>query len=102
MQDPTRYLDSLHRPPHMQPPICLQYAILAMAATVSPAHKELALPFYYRARNYIERDEMKGGRRVLAENLVQLRQLIGLYVLGRWSPHHYDRSCPVLASAVAF
>jgi len=61
MQDPTRYLASLHRPPHMQPPICLQYAILAMAASQSPTHKELALPFYQRARNYIEHDEMRVG-----------------------------------------
>ncbi|KAK4248624.1 hypothetical protein C7999DRAFT_40242 [Corynascus novoguineensis] len=86
MQDPARYLDSLHRPPHMQPPICLQYAILAMAATVSPAHKELALPFYYRARNYIERDEMKGARQpwyarasMSVSRCVRLAQMLGLY-----------------------
>ncbi len=62
MQDPLRYLASLHRPPHLQPPICLQYAILAMAAGVSPPHKELAQPFYQRARNYIEHDELKVRR----------------------------------------
>ncbi len=59
MQDASRYLASLHRPPHMQPPICLQYAVLAMAASQSPPHKDLALPFYHRARNYMEHDEMR-------------------------------------------
>ena len=61
MQDPARYLASLHRPPHMQPPMCLQYTILALAASLSSTYKELALPFYHRAGNYIEHDEMKGG-----------------------------------------
>lgn len=59
MQDPARYLASLHRPVHMQPPMCLQYTILALAATLSPERKELALAFYQRARNYIQFDEMK-------------------------------------------
>ncbi|KAH8896001.1 binuclear zinc transcription factor [Thozetella sp. PMI_491] len=63
MQDPVRYLASLYRPPHMQPPLCLQYAILALAATLSPKHKDLALPFYHRSRNYLQYDEMMADGR---------------------------------------
>jgi hypothetical protein len=61
MHDPARYLASLHLPSHMQPPLCLQYIILASAASLSPLHTELALPFYQRARTYIQFDEMKVG-----------------------------------------
>ncbi|SPN99754.1 related to Zn(II)2Cys6 transcriptional activator [Cephalotrichum gorgonifer] len=59
MQDPARYLASLHMPVHMQPPMCLQYTILALAASFSFAHQELAQALYKRARNYIQFDEMK-------------------------------------------
>ncbi|KAF4951549.1 hypothetical protein FSARC_12880 [Fusarium sarcochroum] len=57
---PSRYLASLYLPPHMQPPMCLQYIVMARAALVSPPHKHLAEPFYRRARNYLEADEQKG------------------------------------------
>ncbi|KAJ3468104.1 hypothetical protein MRS44_002169 [Fusarium solani] len=57
---PSRYQASLYQPPHMQPPMCLQYMVLALAASVSPAHKQLAQPFYRRARYYYEADELKG------------------------------------------
>ena len=59
MQDPARYLASLHKPFHMQPPMCLQYTILALAASLSPDRKELAQAFYQRARNYMQFDEMR-------------------------------------------
>ncbi|KAK9423474.1 putative Zn(2)-C6 fungal-type domain-containing protein [Seiridium unicorne] len=59
MQHPERYLASLHLPPHMQPPMCLQYVVLALAASLSHVHGPLALPYYHRARNYIQLDEMK-------------------------------------------
>lgn len=54
-----RYIASLYMPPHMQPPMCLQYILMAQAATISPVHKQLAEPFYRRARRYAEEDEMK-------------------------------------------
>ncbi|KAF4495855.1 Zn(II)2Cys6 transcriptional activator [Fusarium agapanthi] len=57
---PSRYLASLYLPPHMQPPMCLQYIIMARAALVSPPHKHLADPLYRRARYYLEADEQKG------------------------------------------
>ncbi|KAF4981973.1 hypothetical protein FZEAL_2319 [Fusarium zealandicum] len=57
---PSRYLASLYLPSHMQPPMCLQYMVLALAATASPPHKQLSQPFYRRARQYLEADELKG------------------------------------------
>ncbi|KAH7122935.1 binuclear zinc transcription factor [Dactylonectria macrodidyma] len=61
MLHPARYLASLYLPPHMQPPMCLQYAVMAMGATVCPAHNHLAHAFYRRARYYFEADEMRDG-----------------------------------------
>ncbi|KAF5983051.1 Zn(II)2Cys6 transcription factor [Fusarium bulbicola] len=54
-----RYVASLYRPAHMQPPMCLQYAILAAGASASPTYKPMAEAFYVRARQYIQADEMK-------------------------------------------
>ncbi|KAF5679684.1 hypothetical protein FCIRC_6063 [Fusarium circinatum] len=56
----TRYIASLHRPAHMRPPMSLQYAILALAATRRQEFAHLAMPFYHRSRRYAEADEMKG------------------------------------------
>ncbi len=55
----VRYIGSLYQPPHMQPPMCLQYIVMAHAAAASPAYQNLAEPFYRRSRNYMEADEMK-------------------------------------------
>jgi hypothetical protein len=46
----------------MQPPMCLQYIVMARAALVSPPHKHLADPFYRRARYYLEADEQKASQ----------------------------------------
>jgi hypothetical protein len=43
----------------MQPPMCLQYIVMALAASVLPNYKELQEPYYMRARKYTEMDEMK-------------------------------------------
>ncbi|KAJ4211277.1 hypothetical protein NW759_012755 [Fusarium solani] len=56
----TRYTASLHRPAHMRPPMSLQYAVLALAATTRQEFAHLAMPFYQRSRRYAEADEMKG------------------------------------------
>lgn len=61
MLHPSRYLASLYLPPHMQPPMCLQYAVMALAATFCPEYNHLANAFYRRARYYFEADEMKVG-----------------------------------------
>ncbi|KAI1393550.1 fungal-specific transcription factor domain-containing protein [Hypoxylon trugodes] len=57
---PTRYLQAFYSAPHMKPPMCLQYAIWALAAHGSPKYQVYHEIFYRRARQYIEADEMKG------------------------------------------
>jgi hypothetical protein len=54
---------SLHLPPHMRPPMCLQYIVLATGATTDAAYRHLAEPFFQRARVYAEADELKVGSR---------------------------------------
>ncbi|KAK3311631.1 binuclear zinc transcription factor [Chaetomium strumarium] len=56
----ARYTASLRLPPHMRPPMCLQYVVMASAAAVSPTYRHLSEPFYQRARVYAEADELKG------------------------------------------
>jgi len=56
----TAYTASLRLPPHMRPPMCLQYIVMASAAATSPAHRHLSEPFYQRARVYAEADELRG------------------------------------------
>lgn len=62
MINPSRYINSLYQPPHMQPPMGLQYIVLATAASASRDFRDLAEPFYRRARYYMESDEMKVSR----------------------------------------
>lgn len=57
----SRYFMSLYLPPHMRPPMCLQYIIMAMGAGITKTHRQLSLPFYQRARKYIESDEAGVG-----------------------------------------
>lgn len=55
-----RYRAAMDLAPHMRPPVCLRYAMWAMAASISDKffnHHEI---FYRRARKYAELDEMKG------------------------------------------
>jgi phytoene/squalene synthetase len=54
-----RYLASLSLPPHMQPPVCLRYAIWASAAMISEKYTQYEDIFYERARRYIDVAEMK-------------------------------------------
>ncbi|KAK4249618.1 hypothetical protein C7999DRAFT_39281 [Corynascus novoguineensis] len=57
---PGNYMRAFHSPPHMRPPMCLQYAIWTAA---SNAHSKYGLfhdALYRRARQYLEADELKG------------------------------------------
>ncbi|KAI6774701.1 hypothetical protein HG530_001459 [Fusarium avenaceum] len=67
----ARYTMSLQLPPHMRPPMCLQYIVMAWGAEMGKTHRHLALPFYQRARAYAAADEIKmlGLHRVDAEDL---------------------------------
>ncbi|KAK0702063.1 fungal-specific transcription factor domain-containing protein [Lasiosphaeria miniovina] len=54
------YTAGLRLPPHMRPPMCLQYIVMASAAATSDTYRHLSEPFYLRARIYAEADELKG------------------------------------------
>ncbi|KAK1457365.1 binuclear zinc transcription factor [Colletotrichum cuscutae] len=66
MLHPIRYTMSLYLPPHMQPPMCLQYIVMASGAEVAKTHRQLAMPFYHRAKAYVEADEMRGDGQFFA------------------------------------
>ncbi|RBR13725.1 uncharacterized protein FIESC28_08062 [Fusarium coffeatum] len=72
-----RYIASLYRPTHMQPPVCLQYAILAAGASASPMYGHMAEAFYVRARQYIQADEMKSDSEQITLAHCQAWVLIG-------------------------
>ncbi|GAB1311575.1 hypothetical protein MFIFM68171_01785 [Madurella fahalii] len=56
----ANYTAALRLPPHMRPPMCLQYIVMASAAATSEIYRHLSEPFYQRARVYAEADELKG------------------------------------------
>ncbi|KAK3368208.1 binuclear zinc transcription factor [Podospora didyma] len=55
-----RYLSAFHSPPHMRPPLCLQYAMWTMAANGHEKYGRYHDVFYQRARQYLELDELRG------------------------------------------
>ncbi|KAK4104399.1 hypothetical protein N658DRAFT_541196 [Parathielavia hyrcaniae] len=76
----TSYAAALRLPPHMRPPMCLQYIVMASAAVTSPTCRHLAEPFYQRARVYAEADELKGqGETFTTLGHVQAWCLISAY-----------------------
>ena len=56
------YTASIRLPPHMRPPMCLQYIVMASGSATSDIYRHLAGPFYQRARVYAEADELKVPR----------------------------------------
>ncbi|KAI0439287.1 hypothetical protein F4803DRAFT_531793 [Xylaria telfairii] len=57
---PGRYLHAFYSPPHMKPPMCLQYAIWALTSNNDSKYHAYHDIFYRRARQYADTDEMKG------------------------------------------
>ncbi|KKA26768.1 hypothetical protein TD95_002390 [Thielaviopsis punctulata] len=57
---PGRYREAYYSAPHRRPPMCLQYAIWANASHEHPKYSKFHDFFYHRARQYAERDELKG------------------------------------------
>ena len=55
-----RYLRAFYSPPHMRPPMCLQYAIWSLAANGHEKYGCYYDALYRRARQYLEADELKG------------------------------------------
>ncbi|KAJ8120149.1 hypothetical protein ONZ43_g3070 [Nemania bipapillata] len=58
---PSRYLQAFYSAPHMKPPMCLQYAIWALACNGDSKYHAYHDVFYRRARQYADIDEMKGN-----------------------------------------
>ncbi|KAI1429274.1 hypothetical protein F5Y12DRAFT_782025 [Xylaria sp. FL1777] len=56
----NRYLQAFYSPPHMKPPMCLQYAMWALTSNGDPKYHAYHDVFYQRARHYADMDEMKG------------------------------------------
>ncbi|KAM0337440.1 hypothetical protein ACHAPQ_003116 [Fusarium lateritium] len=53
-----RFMACLFLPGHMKPPMCLQYIIMAFAAETSDSYRHLGMPFYKRARSYLQANDM--------------------------------------------
>ena len=76
----TSYTVALRLPPHMRPPMCLQYIVMAAAAATSETYRHLSEPYYQRARVYAETDELKGqGETFTTVEHVQSWCLISAY-----------------------
>ena len=56
-----RFYTSMNLAPHMRAPVCLRYAMWALAATLSEKYVSAKEIFYRRARKYAEADEMRGA-----------------------------------------
>ncbi|KAL2752749.1 hypothetical protein ACRALDRAFT_1052542 [Sodiomyces alcalophilus JCM 7366] len=56
---PGRYFQSFYSVPHMRPPMCLQYAIWALASNGHEKYSRYHDVFYKRARQYADADEMR-------------------------------------------
>ncbi len=59
---PGNYLRSFHAPPHMRPPLSLQYALWTVAANGHPKYGSYHDALYRRARQYLEAEELKVGK----------------------------------------
>ena len=68
MMHKYRFQSALSLAPLARPPICLRYAMWALAAMVTEKYMQHDDIFYRRARKYMDIDEMKGS----GENFVSL------------------------------
>lgn len=68
-----RYFTSMKLGPNLRPPVCLRYAIWALAASVSDKYVHLEDVFYQRARRYAEAEEMKVGNFSKIGRVTELR-----------------------------
>ncbi|KAJ4304032.1 hypothetical protein N0V88_001637 [Collariella sp. IMI 366227] len=60
VRSPCNYFRSFHSPPHMRPPLSLQYAIWTLAANGHSKYGSYHDALYRRARQYLEAEELKG------------------------------------------
>ncbi|KAL9055208.1 MAG: hypothetical protein Q9162_003701 [Coniocarpon cinnabarinum] len=76
----ARFFSGMNLAPHMRPPVCLRYAMWALAASTSDKFDSLQAIFYQRARKYLEIDEMRGfGQSILTLAHCQSWMLVAMY-----------------------
>ncbi|KAI6757278.1 hypothetical protein HG531_003103 [Fusarium graminearum] len=77
---PGRYLQSFYGPMPRRPPMCLRYAIWALAAAGNVKYDEYHDIFYRRSRQYMEADTMKGhGEVFISIQHAQTWALVAFY-----------------------
>ncbi|KAF4435153.1 hypothetical protein F53441_13575 [Fusarium austroafricanum] len=77
---PGKYLQSFYGPLLRRPPMCLRYAIWALAATGNTKYDQYHDIFYRRAKGYIDADVMKGhGDAFISVQHAQTWALIAFY-----------------------
>lgn len=90
---PARYLQAFYSAPQLKPPMCLQYAIWALASNGHDKYGHLHDIFYSRARQYLESDELKVWKAHLCGTDAQNSPSIGL-----WGALHHSPTRPGLVS----
>ncbi|GAO14064.1 uncharacterized protein UV8b_06463 [Ustilaginoidea virens] len=85
-----RYYQSLYAGPLRKPPMSLQYAMWALAASGHAKYDRFAHVFYTRARHYIEADEMKD----LGEHFITVAHAQALCICGS-----YEAKCMLFTRA---
>lgn len=79
---PGKYLQSFYGPLLRRPPMCLRYAIWALAATGSTKFDEYHDVFYRRSRAYIEADMMKvSGLKVPGRSILTISGTRGCFYI---------------------
>ncbi|KAF4987102.1 hypothetical protein FDECE_15585 [Fusarium decemcellulare] len=93
----ANYIASLYKPAHMQPPMCLQYAVLAAGASASSTFTHLAEAFYERARQYLQANEMKND-----SDQISLAHVQAWVLVSHFEAHHlwFSRASMSIARAI--
>ena len=77
-----RYLAAMNLAPNLRPPVCLRYAMWALACSVTDKYCHYQEEFYQRARKYAQLDEMKGqGEAMITVSHSQCWSLLATYEL---------------------
>lgn len=75
-----RYFAAMNLAPHMRPPVCLRYAMWALASSVTEKYFGYEEVFYHRARKYAEIDEMRAfGEGIISVAHTQTWVLLSSY-----------------------
>ena len=76
----ARYYASLQRAPAHRPPMCLRYAMWALAATVEEKYISYRTHFYQKARKTIDDLELQGhGEKIASIAAIQTWNVISCY-----------------------